>query len=180
MKIIVTLLSTVFAVNISLSVKAQEQERDRFYSSFIKPSQSVGIVRSMNELERQRYSLDADLSASQQPNSLLNSGTYIHHAYNRSHITTVEYDKENGYFSSKTHIYQSPLKKKKIGERHISGIVFQQGNTLTFTHISNGAELLPFNKTLIIDAVDNHLSIKDLVGHNMTTYTKVLDLVPLE
>ncbi|WP_305812777.1 hypothetical protein [Photobacterium leiognathi] len=144
MKIIVLLLSAVLAVNISISVKAQE--RDRFYSSLIKPSQSVGIVRSMNELERQLYSLDADLSILQQPNSLLNSGTYIHHSYNRSHITTIEYDKENGYFSSKTNIYKSPLKKYKIGERHISGIVLQQGNTLTFTHISNGAELLPLIK----------------------------------
>ncbi|WP_305845214.1 hypothetical protein [Photobacterium leiognathi] len=124
MKIIVLLISTVLSVTISLSVKAQE--RDRFYSSFIKPSKTVGIVRSMSELERQLYSLNADLSTSQQPNSLLDSGTYIHHSHNRSHITTVEYDKENGYFSSKTNIYQSPLKKNKIGERHISGLVFQK------------------------------------------------------
>ncbi len=74
-------------------------------------------------------------------------------------------------FLLRLNIYKSPLKKKKIGERHISGIVLQQGNTLTFTHISNGAELLPFNKTLIIDAVDNHLSIKDLVGHNIDDFT---------
>ncbi|WP_419208221.1 hypothetical protein ACN08N_25700 (plasmid) [Photobacterium leiognathi subsp. mandapamensis] len=99
MKIIVLLLSTVLSVTISISVKAKE--RDRFYSSFIKPSKTVGIVRSMSELERQLYSLNADLSTSQQPNSLLDSGTYIHHSHNRSHITTVEYDKENGYFSSK-------------------------------------------------------------------------------
>ncbi|WP_305817402.1 hypothetical protein [Photobacterium leiognathi] len=180
MKIIFLLLSTVFSVTISISVKAQEQDRDRFYSSFIKPSKTVGIVRPMNELERQLYFLDADLSTSQQPNSLLNSGTYIHHSHNRSHITTVDYDKEEGYFSSKTHIYQSPLKKNKVGERHISGIVVQQGNTLSFTHISNGAELLPFNKTLIIDVVEGNLAIKDLVGDNMRTYTKVLKSSPLK
>ncbi|WP_305839528.1 hypothetical protein [Photobacterium leiognathi] len=51
---------------------------------------------------------------------------------------------------------------------------------MTFAHIIRGHNLLPVNKKLIIDVVEGNLAIKDLVGDNMRTYTKVLESSPLK
>ncbi|GAD32051.1 hypothetical protein [Photobacterium leiognathi] len=179
MKIKTLLFCVIVISSVITPTKAHYLGYEHIYSMFDKSNQYIEIVRSMDDLEQILYCLDADLSTGVRSISLLRSGKYVYRSHNNSNITVIEYDKETGYFSSKTNGYDIS-KKEKVTIRHVLGTVVRQGNTLTFTHIIRGHNLLPVNKKLIIDVVEGNLAIKDLVGDNMRTYTKVLESSPLK